>query len=123
MPIFCGRLREGAMNIDLETLRNLLEPPLDGMGYELLHLECATDGGRNVLRLYIDAPGGIGVDDCEEVSRRVSVLLDVEDALPSAYLLEVSSPGLDRPLVKPEHFRRFAGTGSRARIVMQEGVG
>lgn len=113
------------MNIDLETLRNLLEPPLDRMGYELVHLECATDGGRRVLRLYIDAPGGIGVDDCEAVSRRVSVLLDVEDedALPSAYLLEVSSPGLDRPLVKPEHFRRFAGTGSRARIVMQAGVG
>ncbi len=102
------------------TLRNLLEPPVEALGYELLYLELAAHGGDNVLRVYIDAPGGIQVDDCVAVSRQLSALLDVEDPLKSAYQLEVSSPGLDRPLVKPEHFRRFVG--SRARIVMNAGV-
>ncbi|MDD9855266.1 MAG: ribosome maturation factor RimP, partial [Gammaproteobacteria bacterium] len=70
-----------------------------------------------VLRLYIDAPGGIRVDDCEAVSRRLNALPDTLDALRVAEHLEVSSPGLDRPLVKPAHFQRF--TGRRARIVMR----
>jgi len=100
----------------IATLRALLEPPVDALGYELLHLEYAAMRGRNVLRVYIDAPGGIRVDDCEAVSRQLSELLDVEQPLPGAYALEVSSPGLDRPLVTPEHFRRH--TGRRARIVM-----
>ena len=108
----------------LRQLRELLEPPVEALGYELLHLEWSAQGGSRVLRVYIDAPGGIRVDDCETVSRRLSAHLDVEDALDAAfdtaYLLEVSSPGLDRPLVKPAHFRRF--TGSRARIVMREQV-
>ncbi len=102
------------------ALRDLLEPAVDALGYELVHLEFAAQGGNSVLRVYIDAPGGIRVDDCETVSRQLSARLDVEDAVDSAYLLEVSSPGIDRPLVKPEHFRRF--TGSRARIVMRAHV-
>ena len=100
-----------------QNLWHLLEPPVDALGYELLHLEFSSGDGNRVLRVYIDAPGGIRVDDCAVVSRQLSAVLDVEDALPSSYLLEVSSPGLDRPLVKPEHFRRFAG--SRARVVLR----
>lgn len=101
---------------NLSGLRTLLEPPVEALGYELLHLEFAGRGG-SILRLYIDAPGGIELDDCETVSKQVSVVLDVEDPVKNAYTLEVSSPGLDRPLVKPAHFRKFSG--ERVRIVMQ----
>ena len=99
-------------------LRALLEPPTEALGYELVHVEYAPERGKNVLRIYIDAPGGIRVDDCEAVSRQLSAVLDVEQplALSGAYELEVSSPGLDRPLVAPEHFRRH--TGKRARITL-----
>jgi ribosome maturation factor RimP len=90
-------------------LRGLLEPGVEALGYELLDLEIGGSG-RIVLRLYLDAPGGIQVEDCERVSEYVSGVLDVEDPLPGAYTLEVSSPGLDRPLVRPEHFRRFLGS-------------
>ena len=99
-----------------EKLRALLEPPVENLGYELVHLEFSSQDKNAILRVYIDAPGGIQVDDCATVSRQLSVVLDVEDPLNSAYFLEVSSPGLDRPLVKPEHFRQFVG--DKARIVM-----
>lgn len=89
-------------------LRTLLEPGIDALGFELIELEYVS-GQRAVLRIYIDAPGGVLVEDCERVSRYVSGVLDVEDPVPGQYALEVSSPGLDRPLVRPEHFRRFAG--------------
>ena len=102
---------------DLSTLRAAIEPAIDSLGYELLHLEFSAHGGGRVLRLYIDAPGGIRVDDCEAVSRRLNALPDTLDALRVAEHLEVSSPGLDRPLVKPAHFQRF--TGRRARLVMR----
>ena len=90
------------------------------LGYELVHLELTSQGRDTVLRIYIDAPGGIQIDDCEAVSRQLSALLDVEDPLSGEYLLEVSSPGLDRPLVKPDHFRQFLG--DQARIVMHTHV-
>ncbi len=86
-------------------LIELLEPTIESMGYELVHMEFSG----STLRLYIDAPGGIEVDDCAQVSRQVSAIMDVEDPLKNAYNLEVSSPGLDRPLVKPAHFQRFTG--------------
>ncbi len=104
----------------LPALRNLLEPLVEALDYELAHLELRRLEGELVLRVYIDAPGGIQVDDCVAVSRRLSIALDVDDALPSAYRLEVSSPGLDRPLAKPAHFRRFVG--SRAQVVMKAGA-
>lgn len=89
-------------------LRTLLEPGIDALGFELIELEYIS-GQRAVLRMYIDAPGGVLVEDCERVSRYVSGVLDVEDPVPGQYALEVSSPGLDRPLVRPEHFERFVG--------------
>ncbi len=97
-------------------LRSVLEPPVENLGYELLHLEITHQGKHTVLRVYIDAPGGIQVHDCAAVSRQLSAVLDIEDPLSGAYLLEVSSPGLERPLVKPDHFKRFVG--NKARIVM-----
>jgi ribosome maturation factor RimP len=103
-----------------DKLRALLEPPVENLGYELVHVKFSSQGESAVLRVYIDAPGGIQVDDCETVSRQLSAVLDVEDPLNSSYFLEVSSPGLDRPLVKPEHFRQFVG--DNARIVMANHV-
>ncbi|MEM7196139.1 MAG: ribosome maturation factor RimP [Pseudomonadota bacterium] len=94
---------------NLKTIAALIEGPIEAMGYEMLHLEFGNQGKDRVLRIYIDAPGGILVDDCESVSRQVSAILDVEDPVDSAYMLEVSSPGLDRPLVKPVHFKQFVG--------------
>lgn len=99
-----------------EKLRALLEPAVENLGYELLHLQMTSQGKQTVLRVYIDAPGGIQVEDCALVSRQISALLDVEDPLSGAYLLEVSSPGLDRPLVKPDHFKQFVG--DKAKIIM-----
>jgi len=93
-----------------ERLVALTEPLLAQLGYELVELEFASGHGRGVLRIFIDKPTGIGIDDCERVSREVSALLDVEDPIPSAYALEVSSPGDDRVLRKPEHFERFVGS-------------
>ena len=93
---------------DAIELRSLLEPVVERLGYELVHV---TLGGSKTraLRMFIDAPGGITVDDCERVSRRVSDVLDVEDMVEGEYTLEVSSPGQDRPLVKQEHFEQAQG--------------
>ena len=88
----------------------LLEPIVEGLGYEFVGAEYLPQGKHSLLRVYIDnQETGIGVDDCERVSRQVSSMLDVEDPISGHYTLEVSSPGLDRPLFRPEHFERFVG--------------
>jgi ribosome maturation factor RimP len=117
----------------------LLEPAVEALGYELVDLELNFSGRRGVLRLFIDHSGaadrpagpgqtpagspaegirveGIRVEDCEAVSRQVSAVLDVEDPIRRDYDLEVSSPGLDRKLVKPAHFDRFAGQAVQGRL-------
>lgn len=99
-----------------DELRKLLEPAIEGLGYELIELEVRTGGRDGLLRLFIDQPDGIGLDDCEAVSRQVSAILDVEDPIPGQYSLEVSSPGLDRPLTRREHFERFAGEDVRVKL-------
>ena len=90
----------------------LLEPEVAALGYELVELEFHPHRGGGLLRLYIDRPAAdaVTVDDCEIVSRRVSERLDASDAIKSAYTLEVSSPGLDRPLRTRAHYQRFAGS-------------
>lgn len=90
-------------------LRKLLEPGVTAMGFELVEVELAGSQHHPTLRVYIDSPAGVTVDNCADVSRQLSALLEVEDPLPGSYNLEVSSPGLDRPLVRPEDFRRFVG--------------
>ena len=92
-----------------ERLMRLLEPTIAGMGYELLGLEYLGQGKHSRLRLYIDGPNGIGLGDCEAVSHQVSGILDVEDPIKGQYSLEVSSPGLDRPLFKPAHYASYIG--------------
>lgn len=82
----------------LELLHELIEPVVEGQGYVFWGLEFLTQGRRSLLRVYIDAEQGITVDDCEKVSRQLSAVMDVENPVSNEYTLEVSSPGLDRPL-------------------------
>lgn len=90
-------------------LQDLLEPAVGALGYELLGIEHLAQGRHSLLRLYIDSPDGITVEDCERVSHQVSGVLEVEDPIKGQYTLEVSSPGLDRPLFKLAHYERFVG--------------
>ena len=92
-----------------DTLAALLTPLIEGLGYELWELEYSPGRGNAFLRLYLDAEAGITIEDCERVSRAVSELLDAEDPIPGQYTLEVSSPGLERPLRTARHFARFVG--------------
>jgi len=100
----------------LSGIRELIEPVIEDMGYELVLVAMTGDSsGGQILRVYIDAPGGILLEDCEQVSKQISAILDVEDPIKGEYSLEVSSPGLERPLAKPQHFTRFVG--SRVKVL------
>jgi ribosome maturation factor RimP len=101
-----------------ERLLVLIEPLVGRLGYELVDLEYGAGHGRSSLRVFIDAAAGVGLEDCERVSREISALLDVEDPIPGAYTLEVSSPGFDRVLRTPAHFGRFVG--SRVFVELKE---
>jgi ribosome maturation factor RimP len=90
--------------------QELLEPIVAGEGLELLEVEFLREREGWILRLFIDKPGGrVGLDECSQVSRAVDTVLDVEDLVPHEYSLEVSSPGVNRPLKKPVHFERVKG--------------
>jgi ribosome maturation factor RimP len=93
-----------------ERLIALIEPLAERLGYELVDLEYASGRTNATVRLFIDQPQGVGLDDCERMSRETSALLDVEDPIPTAYTLEVSSPGFDRVLRTQAHFGRFVGS-------------
>ena len=95
--------------MNANELHDLLEPTIERLGFEMTDLEVRLSGQGGLLRITIDKPDGIDLDDCEKVSLAVSALLDVEDPVPGNYNLEVSSPGLDRKLTKVEHFQRFEG--------------
>lgn len=94
-------------------LEQLVIRELDVLGFECVKLEIAGSAKNPVVRLYIDKPGGVTVGDCSLVNRTVSLLLDEEDPFPGRYLLEVTSPGRDRPLVTEAHFQRFQGETAR----------
>lgn len=97
-------------------LEVLLEPVVTALGCELWGLEYLAQGKKSLLRLYIEKEGGVQVDDCERVSRQVSATLDVEDPIQGEYTLEVSSPGMDRPLLNLDHFQRFVGENVTIRL-------
>ena len=104
--------------VDLTKLQSLVEPVVTGQGYELVDVEFKNELGAWVLRVYIDNPraeGGVGLEDCAQVSRELSAVLDVEDAISGHYSLEVSSPGLNRPLKKEADFARFVGKKAKIR--------
>ena len=93
-----------------ERLIALIEPLLGRLGYDLVDLEYSAGRINATVRLFIDKAEGVGLDDCERVSREVSARLDVEDPIPTTYTLEVSSPGFDRVLRTQAHFGRFVGS-------------
>jgi ribosome maturation factor RimP len=97
-----------------ERLIKLIEPVVGGLGYELVGVE--FDSRQRVLRVFIDSADGITLDDCSKVSYQLSGALDVEDPIPTRYQLEISSPGLDRPLFALEHFERFKGEMARLQL-------
>jgi len=94
----------------VDHLHDIVSPILWTMGLELVDVECVGQGSRTVVRIYIDKPGGVTVSDCERAHVALSPALDVNDPFPHPYTLEVSSPGLDRPLKRLQDYRRAVGT-------------
>ena len=101
------------MGVEWERVRRRIEGVAESLGYELVEAEIKGAGKNSILRIFIDRPEGISHHDCELVSEQVGTVLDVEDLIPSSYTLEVSSPGLDRKLVKESDYTRFDGKLAR----------
>jgi ribosome maturation factor RimP len=97
-------------------IERLIEPLLDAWGYELVDVEYLSEHGRWVLRLYIDKVGGVTIDDCARVSREIGDLIDIKDIIAHEYVLEVSSPGLNRALKKERDFVRYLGRIIKVRM-------
>ncbi len=98
------------MAVDLDQIRAITERVAASSGLEIVEIELRGGGKSRMLRIFIDKPEGVTHEDCAKLSREVSTILDVEDAIPGSYLLEVSSPGLDRKLFRPADFERFQGS-------------
>ncbi len=98
------------------NIQSLIEPAVAALGYELVGAEYLSQGRHSLLRIYIDSEDGITLEDCERVSHQVSGILDVEDVIHGHYSLEVSSPGLDRPLFTLSHFKRFIGKQAKIKL-------
>jgi ribosome maturation factor RimP len=101
-----------------QKLTDMLRPAVEETGMELLGIEFISAGQHSVLRLYIDHENGITVDNCADVSRQVSAILDVEDPISTEYNLEVSSPGMDRPLFEKKHFEAVVGENIDVKLGM-----
>jgi ribosome maturation factor RimP len=99
----------------ISRIRELFQPTLNFLGYELYDLALSGSGGHTTLRVRIDRPEGVTLDDCERVSKSLSALLDQADPLPTRYDLEVSSPGAERPLRTLDEYRRFVGKRANVR--------
>lgn len=106
-PFFVGYC---AMKQAPAALMKLIEPVVTGLGYEFVGMELVGQGRQSVLRVFIDKEQGILVEDCSRVSHQISGVLDVEDPIRGRFTLEVSSPGIDRPLFTLAHFERFVGS-------------
>ena len=98
-------------------LNDLIKPAIEKMGYELTDIEVITQGHEQLISIFIDNLTGINIEDCEIVSRQISLLLDVENPISGKYTLEISSPGLDRKLTKLNHFKRFIGNELRIKLL------
>lgn len=94
---------------------------VESMGYELVGCEMASHGSQLLFRIYADSPKGITADDCSRISRQISAMMDVEDPIQSRYVLEVSSPGIDRPLFELDHYRRFIGSRVKVKLMVPVG--
>ena len=104
----------------MQDLTGLFEPVVESMGYELVGIEFSGGSGHGTLRVYIDHENGVKLDDCANISHQLSGILDVEEPIQQAYDLEVSSPGVDRPLFKLADFERFSG--QTVKIKMSTGL-
>lgn len=103
--------------MDTQALTQRFDEILADLGLACLGIEWSPSGGQGTLRVYIDAEGReVDIDDCESASRELSAMLDVEDPIPGHYVLEVSSPGIDRPLFTAAHFARFAGDEAKVTL-------
>ncbi len=98
-----------ALSSRQQLISELASPIVEALGCELWGVECLSQGRFTLVRLYIDKEDGVGLEDCEKVSRQVSSLMDVEDPITGQYTLEVSSPGMERPLYSLAHFERYIG--------------
>jgi len=107
--------------VDLEKIREMAERVATSEGLHLVDVELKGGNSNTLLRVYIDKPAGVSHADCALVSEQLSAMLDVEDPFPGRYVLEVSSPGLDRKLTRPSDFTYFVGR--RARVVLKEAMG
>ena len=101
-----------------ENIQSLVAPVVASLGYELVGVEFLSQGRQGLLRVYIDSEDGVNLDDCSRVSHQLSGVLDVEDVIRGQYQLEVSSPGLDRPLFTEEHFTRFTGHTAKLKLAV-----
>ena len=112
------------MELQLSQLEKKLTQMLDGavgaLGYELLGIEFVRAGKHSTLRVYIDSENGIDVDDCADASHQISAVLDIEDPISTEYNLEVSSPGLDRPLFKAAHYNQVIGQTITVKLQMPQ---
>ena len=95
--------------VERDRIRQLIEGVVEGQGYEFVDMEFKGGGKNSILRIFIDKPAGVSHRDCELVSEQVGTVLDVEDVIPFKYTLEISSPGLDRKLVRESDYTRFEG--------------
>ncbi len=102
----------------MQDLTPLFEPVVESMGYELVGVEFEGAGGHGTLRVYIDREQGVSLDDCAAISHQISGILDVEEPIKQAYDLEISSPGIERPLFKLADFERFAGRAAKIKLAV-----
>ena len=102
----------------MRDLNELFEPVIESMGYELVGVEFIGGGHHGTLRVYIDRDEGVSVDDCAVISHQVSAILDVEEPIRQSYDLEISSPGIDRPLFKLADYERFAGQTAKIKLAV-----
>lgn len=100
-----------------DKIEELINPVIVDIGYELVGIDYIASGKHSTVRVYIDSDKGIGLDDCEVVSRQISAIFDVEDPVSGQYNLEVSSPGIERPLFHIGHYQRFLGHDVKLRLL------
>ena len=103
-----------------DKLSDMLMPAVEALGFELLGVEFVRAGKHSILRVFIDHENGISVDDCADVSHQVSAVLDVEDPITTEYNLEVSSPGMDRPLFKAQHYAQVVGETIQIKLTLPQ---
>jgi len=99
-----------------ETVETLVVPVTDGLGVELYELEYVKERGQWILRIFIDKPDGVSIDDCERVSHAIEKILDADEPINGPYTLEVSSPGIERTLTRPSHFMKYVGKAAEVRL-------